>query len=170
MRIDDRLRNLRRPGPHPSSNETGASAACLLQAEPDRLANVGQWNQHHWMQLHPIMYVPDQYAERDFYRLFGFQDAYDGDEFPGFLAVRNGEAIIGLQAASTTQLPYAAGLRWQFELNTAQELDEIIATCERHSLAYRLITEAGGTRFRTRMAAVHSPSGVEVWFEGPNQA
>ncbi|GAB3911934.1 hypothetical protein GCM10011575_38330 [Microlunatus endophyticus] len=121
------------------------------------------------MQIHPIMYVRDQYAERDFYRLFGFQDAYEGDEFPGFLAVRCGEAIIGLQAASAMQPAYASGLRWQFALTTAQELDEVIATCNRHTLTHRIVTEEGGTRFRTQLVAVESPSGIEVWFEGPNE-
>lgn len=47
------------------------------------------------------MYVPDQYAERQFYERFGFQRHYEGDEFPGFLAIRHGDAIIGLQQASS---------------------------------------------------------------------
>jgi len=34
------------------------------------------------MQLHPIMYVVDQYAEPSFYQRFGFQRVYEGDEFP----------------------------------------------------------------------------------------
>ena len=45
------------------------------------------------MQLHPIMYVADQYAERSFYELLGFQRVYEGDEFPGFLAIQHGDAI-----------------------------------------------------------------------------
>jgi hypothetical protein len=53
------------------------------------------------MQLHPIMYVADQYAERSFYELFGFERVYEGEEFPGFLAIRLGEAVIGLQRASS---------------------------------------------------------------------
>jgi hypothetical protein len=36
------------------------------------------------MHLDPILYVPDQYAEREFYELFGFERVYEGDEFPGF--------------------------------------------------------------------------------------
>jgi hypothetical protein len=53
------------------------------------------------MRLHPIMYVPDQYAEREFYARFGFTPYYEGDEFPGFLAIQNGEAIIGLSGHPT---------------------------------------------------------------------
>jgi hypothetical protein len=83
---------------------------------------------HQIMQLHPIMYVADQYAERSFYELFGFERAYEGEEFPGFLATRHGEAVVGLQRASTEQPTYRQGLRWQFELETAQQVDDVIAT------------------------------------------
>jgi hypothetical protein len=122
------------------------------------------------MQLHPIMYVADQYAERSFYELFGFERAYEGEEFPGFLAVRHGEAVIGLQRASPGQPAYTHGLRWQFELATPQEVDQVIATCRTHGLVHEVATERGGDRFLTRLVSVRSPSGVTVWFEGPNEA
>ena len=122
------------------------------------------------MQLHPIMYVADQYAERSFYELFGFERTYEGEEFPGFLAIRHGEAIIGLQRASPGQPAYTQGLRWQFELDAAHEVDEVIATCRQHNLPHEVVTERGGDRFRTRLVAVTSPSGITVWFEGPNEA
>jgi hypothetical protein len=121
------------------------------------------------MQLHPIMYVADQYAERSFDELFGFERVYEGDEFPGFLAIRHGEAIIGLQRASPGQPAYAQGLRWQFELDTARQVDEIIATCRAHGLDHEAETERGGDRFVRRLVAVNSPSGVTVWFEGANE-
>jgi hypothetical protein len=116
------------------------------------------------------MYVADQYAERSFYELFGFERAYEGEEFPGFLAIRHGEAIIGLQQASTEQPAYRQGLRWQFELETAGQVDDIIATCREHSLVHKVATERGGDRFLTRLVSVTSPSGITVWFEGPNEA
>jgi hypothetical protein len=122
------------------------------------------------MKLHPIMYVPDQYVERDFYRRLGFEDHYEGDAFPGFLAIRHGEAIIGLQRASPAQPAYTAGLRWQFELSTVDELDDLIAICERDELDHEVAVEVGGPSFSTRVLAVSAPSGVRVWFEGPNQA
>jgi hypothetical protein len=121
------------------------------------------------MQLHPIMYVADQYAERSFYELFGFERTYEGEEFPGFLAIRHGEAIIGLQCASPGQPAYTQGLRWQFELTSAHEVDEVIATCRQHALPHEVITERGGDRFLTRLVTVTSPSGITVWFEGPNE-
>jgi hypothetical protein len=122
------------------------------------------------MQLHPIMYVADQYAERDFYELFGFERLYEGDEFPGFLAIRHGDAIIGLQRASGENPQYSGGLRWQFELAEAGELDQIIATCRAHNLDHDVVSEEGGDRFRRRLVTVRSPAGVTVWFEGANEA
>lgn len=126
--------------------------------------------EHQSMQLHPIMYVADQYAERSFYELFGFERVYEGDEFPGFLAIRHGEAIIGLQRASPDQPCYTQGLRWQFELDTAGQVDEIIATCRRHGLEHDVAIERGGDRFLRRLVVVKSPSGVTVWFEGADEA
>jgi hypothetical protein len=116
------------------------------------------------------MYVADQYAERSFYELFGFQRVYEGDEFPGFLAIRHGEAIIGLQRASPGQPAYSRGLRWQFELDGADQVDEIIATCRSHGLDYEVVIEQGGDRFLRRLVAVRSPCGVTVWFEGADEA
>jgi catechol 2,3-dioxygenase-like lactoylglutathione lyase family enzyme len=122
------------------------------------------------MQLHPIMYVADQYAERAFYELFGFERTYEGEEFPGFLAIRHGEAVIGLQRASPEQPGYRQGIRWQFELETAHQVDDVIVTCREHGLAHEVATERGGDRFLTRLVSVTSPSGITVWFEGPNEA
>jgi catechol 2,3-dioxygenase-like lactoylglutathione lyase family enzyme len=122
------------------------------------------------MQLHPIMYVPDQYAERDFYRMLGFEAHYEGDEFPGFLAVRRGATIIGLQKASDDHPAYSAGLRWQFEAETIDEIDEVIAACVAHGVDHQVFVEEGGAAFRTRCVTVRSPAGVTVWFEGPNEA
>ena len=122
------------------------------------------------MQLHPIMYVADQYAEREFYLLFGFEHLYEGDEFPGFLAIRHGDAIIGLQRASAGQPGYSGGLRWQFELDSPGQLDELIEVCRVHTLDHDVIIERGGDRFHRRLLAVRSPAGVTVWFEGTNEA
>jgi catechol 2,3-dioxygenase-like lactoylglutathione lyase family enzyme len=121
------------------------------------------------MQLHPIMYVPDQYAERAFYELLGFRRHYEGDEFPGFLALRHGDAIIGLQQASAENPAFREGLRWQFEVQHTNELDELITVCQAHQLEYEMGVERGGDRFRTRLLLVRSPAGVRVCFEGPNE-
>jgi hypothetical protein len=115
------------------------------------------------------MYVPDQYAERDFYELLGFERHYEGDEFPGFLALRNGSTIIGLQRASDQHPRYTTGLRWQFEVDRVDEIKHIISVCAANDLAHEVIVEEGGDRFLTHCVKVHSPAGVEVWFEGPNE-
>ncbi len=122
------------------------------------------------MQLHPIMYVADQYAEREFYVLFGFTTRYEGEEFPGFLAVQCGDAIVGLQRESEENPGYREGLRWQFEVQTSEQMDSIISVCRSNELDHEVVTETGGTRFLTRMVKVHSPSGHLVWFEGPNES
>jgi catechol 2,3-dioxygenase-like lactoylglutathione lyase family enzyme len=121
------------------------------------------------MELHPIMYVADQYAERDFYKLLGFEHEYEGDEFPGFLAVRHGNAVIGLQKASAEHPPYEVGLRWQFEITEAGQLDQIIALCIAHGLQHDVELEVGGDRFRHRLLSVRSPAGVAVCFEGGDE-
>jgi catechol 2,3-dioxygenase-like lactoylglutathione lyase family enzyme len=121
------------------------------------------------MELHPIMYVPDQYAERDFYELFGFERVYEGDEFPGFLAIGRGSAVIGLQEASDDQPAYSGGLRWQFEVDSTAEMDEIIEVCWTRELVHDILVEEGGERFQRRCVTVLSPAGVVVWFEGPNE-
>jgi hypothetical protein len=122
------------------------------------------------MELHPIMYVPDQYAERDFYKLLGFEHQYEGDEFPGFLAVRHGNAVIGLQRSSAEHPPYSGGLRWQFAVTGAGELDQIIALCEIHELQHEVELEVGGDRFRQRLLCVRSPAGVTVCFEAEDES
>jgi hypothetical protein len=122
------------------------------------------------MELHPIMYVADQYAERDFYELCGFERLYEGEEFPGFLAIRHGQAVIGLQKAGVDNPAYSEGLRWQFELDMPGQLEEIIRVCREHDLRHEVVREEGGERFRRRIVRVVSPGGVAVWFEGTNEA
>jgi hypothetical protein len=121
------------------------------------------------MQLHPIMYVPDQYAEREFYRRLGFEDLYEGAEFPGFLAMRHGEATIGLQRADDEHPAYVTGLRWQFAVSTVTEFGYLAEICERDRLEHEVTVETGGTAFSTRLLTVVAPSGTRVWFEGPNE-
>jgi hypothetical protein len=120
------------------------------------------------MQLHPIIYVADQYAERDFYARFGFETVYEGDEFPGFLAIKCGEAVIGLQQASAENPAYSGGLRWQFELEGSEEIAAMIDVCQAHELEHEVLEERGGDLVK-QLVRVVSPSGVAVWFEGPNE-
>jgi hypothetical protein len=117
--------------------------------------------------FHPILYVPDPYAERDFFLLFGFETVYEGDEFPGFLAVGAGHVRFGLSANGT--LPADGGhaaIRWQFLVD---DVDDIVATCDRAGLAHELIVEEGGDAHRARVVKVNSPNAVPIYFEGPNE-
>jgi len=120
------------------------------------------------MQLHPIVYVPDPYAERAFYEAFGFERTYEGDEFPDFLAIRHGEAVIGLSRASEGRPAYTGGLRWQLEVGTAAEIERIADVCRAQGFDHETLVEEGGDRFRVPIVRVTAPSGTVVWFEGPN--
>ena len=122
------------------------------------------------MELHPIMYVTDQYAERGFYELFGFERHYEGEEFPGFLAIRHGDAIIGLQRASAEHPAYTEGLRWQFELDGWTNSTRCSRPADPTTSSTRSSSSRVGDRFHRRLLKVLSPAGVAVWFEGVNEA
>src|SRR6476646_11389555 len=110
----------------------------------------------------------DQYAERDFYALFGFTTIYEGPEFPGFLAVSAGNATIGLSHRDDLPVDDAArGLRWQF---IVENVDDVISVCAANNLPCEVIVEEGGTTYRTPIAKVTSPNGISVWVEGHNDA
>ncbi len=117
--------------------------------------------------FHPILYVDDQYAERDFYLLFGFETVYEGPEFPGFLALASGPVVFGLSTRPELPDDGNANVRWQF---VVEDVDEITAICDNAGLEYEIEVEVGGTSHRARIAKVRSPNGVQVWFEGPNEA
>jgi hypothetical protein len=117
--------------------------------------------------FHPILYVVDPYAERDFFVLFGFKTVYEGDEFPGFLAVESGAVCFGLSGnKEVTPTTAYDGVRWQLIVDN---VDEIISVCTSAGLPYEVVVEEGGTRHLARIAKVLSPGGVPVWFEGPNE-
>jgi hypothetical protein len=117
--------------------------------------------------LHPILYVEDPYTERDFFARFGFATTYEGDEFPGFLALECGDARFGV--SSNRALPSSGayeGIRWQLIVD---DVDSVVAVCDSAEVPYELIVENGGVAFRSRIVVVTSPNGVPVWFEGPNE-
>lgn len=118
--------------------------------------------------FHPILYVDDPKAERDFYLRFGFETAYEGEEFPDFIAVRAGVALFGLSSdrAVTTAGRYDA-VRWQLMVD---DVDDIIRICEAESLPFEIETEAPSPAHLVRIVKVRSPNRVQVWFEGPNEA
>lgn len=117
--------------------------------------------------FHPILYVDDQYAERDFFELFGFRTVYEGPEFPGFLAIESGTARFGLSARAERPVDEAfGGVRWQFLVD---DVNTVVAVCDEVGLNCEVVVELGGDAHRASIAKVRSPGGVLVWFEGPNE-
>jgi hypothetical protein len=117
--------------------------------------------------LHPILYVADPDAERNFFERFGFTTTYEGDEFPGFLALGSGDVRFGVSQSKT--LPPKGGhdgVRWQLIVD---DVDQIAAICADASFPCEIVVETGGDTHRARIAKVTSPNGVVVWFEGPNE-
>ena len=118
--------------------------------------------------FHPILYVDDPRAERDFYAEFGFETAYEGDEFPDFIAVKANDAIFGLSSNRPASDADPNGVvRWQLMVD---DVDEIIAICRRHGRQCDIEVENPAASHFVRIAKVRSPNGVLVWFEGPNEA
>jgi catechol 2,3-dioxygenase-like lactoylglutathione lyase family enzyme len=118
--------------------------------------------------FHPILYVADPGAERDFYVRFGFETAYEGEDFPGFIAVRCGGVLFGLSGNREIRDagPYES-VRWQFVVD---DPDDVVRVCDAEGWAWEAEIEAPSDAHRARVVKVRSPNGVEVWFEGPNEA
>jgi hypothetical protein len=116
--------------------------------------------------FHPILYVADPYAERDFLHRFGFETTYEGDEFPGFLAVACGAVRFGLSENRQLDATAHDGVRWQLMVDDVSDIESVCAAAH---LPCEVVIEEGGTTHRARLAKVTSPNGVTVWFEGPNE-
>ena len=117
--------------------------------------------------LRPILYVADPYAERDFLAAFGFSTEYEGDDFPGFLAVRHGEVVIGLSSNRGSPPAVAhLGTQWQF---TVGDVDPVVEICRRDGWQHEVEVCESGDSYLVRIVHVTSPNGVIVWFEGPNE-
>jgi hypothetical protein len=113
------------------------------------------------------LYVDDPYTERDFFGRFGFKTIYEGDEFPGFLAVECGSVCFGLSRNKVLEAITAYDcVRWQLIVD---DVDEIVSVCAAAGLPCEVAVEEGGTTHRSRVVKVISPNGVVVWFEGPNE-
>jgi catechol 2,3-dioxygenase-like lactoylglutathione lyase family enzyme len=118
--------------------------------------------------LHPILYVTDAQAERAFFEQFGFRTTFEGEEFPGFLAVEAGTARFGISSnRGPLQSPAHEGVRWQLLVD---DVEAVVAVCTAQGWAFEEDVEVGGSTHRARIVKVLSPNGVTVWFEGPNEA
>ena len=96
--------------------------------------------------LHLILYVADPDAERNFFERFGFTTTYEGDEFPGFLALECGDVRFGVSQSKT--LPPNGGhdgVRWQLIVD---DVDQIAAICADASFPCEIVVETGGDTHR----------------------
>ncbi len=78
--------------------------------------------------LIPIIYVRDLDAEVEFYKNFGFEISYEGDEFPGFIALRCESFEFGVEAKSDFEPESAqASFVWQMETDS---FSKVRAVCK----------------------------------------
>lgn len=114
----------------------------------------------------PILYVSDPYAERGFFESLGFERGYEGPEFPGFLSVRAGAFEFGLSGNRELGSGAHTGTQWQF---VVADVDAVLARCRDAGVEHSVRVDVSDG-YRVRLVTVVSPGGVEVWFEGPNEA
>ncbi len=84
--------------------------------------------------LIPILYVRDLDSEVDFYTSLGFEITYQGDEFPGFIALNSGEFEFGLKEKEDFDpLQAEASFVWQMEVDS---FTKVLAICVERALEY----------------------------------
>lgn len=104
-------------------------------------------------------------AEVDFYAKLGFELTYQGDEFPGFVALRADGVEFGLQQVSSFERGQIANvLVWQLE---AQSLRPVLERARLHGWQVD-----GPRQYWPEQDAweliVHTPNGYGLVVEGPN--
>ena len=113
--------------------------------------------------LVPIIYVKDLDAEVKFYETFGFQISYQGDEFPNFIAIAQGDLEFGIERKDTFNADEAnRSILWQFQVD---DLSEAVRICQRSSYKYtppeKYWEAADGWEMQ-----VWSPNGYTINLEG----
>ena len=88
----------------------------------------------HFSLLVPILYVGDLDREVAFYLTLGFEISYQGDEFPGFVGLRNGGVEFGLkERAGFDPEKIVGAFVWQMETASFRA---VIAVCEEHGIEH----------------------------------
>ena len=113
--------------------------------------------------LVPIIYVKDLDAEVQFYETFGFQISYQGDEFPNFIAIAQGDLEFGIERKETFNADEAnRSILWQFQVD---DLSEAVRICQRssykHTPPVKYWEAADGWEMQ-----VWSPNGYTINLEG----
>ncbi len=113
----------------------------------------------------PILLVSDLDAEVKFYKKLGFRVIYQGEDFPGFVALGSGGVEFGLQrdrSFERSQIPRV--LVWQFQ---ARSLCPVVRLASRHGWK----TEGPRQYWPEQDAwelTVYTPNGYGLVVEGPN--
>ena len=113
--------------------------------------------------LVPIIYVKSLDAEVEFYQNLGFSISYQGDEFPGFIALAQGDIEFGLSLKPTFNPDEAnRSILWQFQVN---DLSEAVKICRQysyqHSLPQKYWEQGDGWEMQ-----IWSPNGYKINLEG----
>ena len=88
----------------------------------------------HFNRLVPILYVGDLDREVAFYLTLGFEISYQGDEFPGFVGLRNGGVEFGLkERGGFDPEKIVDTFVWQMETASFRA---VIAVCEEHGIEH----------------------------------
>ncbi len=112
--------------------------------------------------LVPILYVKDLEKEVDFYKSLGFEISYQGDDFPGFIALRSGNVEFGLKARDDFDpLQAEASFVWQMEVDS---ISKIIAICAERAFEYSEPQQYWEERDAWEMV-VKSPNGYKLHLE-----
>ena len=109
--------------------------------------------------LVPILYVKDLEKEVDFYTSLGFEISYQGDDFPGFIALKSGNIEFGLKKREDFDpLQAEASFVWQMEVDS---ISKIIAICVDRALEYSEPQQYWEERDAWEMV-VKSPNGYSL--------
>ena len=115
-----------------------------------------------FIRLVPILFVKDLESEVGFYTSLGFEISYQGDEFPGFVALRSGGIEFGLEERANVDASRVNdSFSWQME---ADDLNKVIAICQERDIKYSQPRQYWEERDAWEMQ-VHTPNGYTLNLE-----
>ncbi len=91
-------------------------------------------NKPKFNQLLPILFVKNLESEIDFYKGFGFEISYQGDEFPGFVGLKKDNIEFGLEERKNFDPQNAQdSFIWQMDTNS---FSKVMAICDAKGIEY----------------------------------
>ena len=113
----------------------------------------------------PILYVRDLQAETAFYQALGLQITYQGDDFPGFIAIGCEQLEFGLETKPDFDPDSVSKvLAWQFEVDS---LLPFVQLAERKRWDYQAPSCYWQAEDQWSMS-IRTPNGYQLGVEGPN--